>query len=502
MSELNLQRHGSTMFALFLGAFVLAALPLIQSDFWFDELVTLFDWGFHADWQRIFRQYPVANNHMLYSLVLWRWLHLLNPNPEQLSESALRLPSLLFVLLALLILYKRGSAILGSARGLFVALMMTASPVLLSFAVQMRGYGLTILLATMATLGALELAAGNDRRGIMMASPALLLLPITIPTNILLNASLTLFVFLAMLLRKQKCWLAWVMFAITAGAGAAVYLPIRDQFMAVLAQTGNFGSPGRLLTHLLIAALAHCGLALVAGYALLRQTPGEREKCPRHLLLLGACCLLPLLVFALAKAPFPRVVLMYLPALSIATSALLPHRLLASGRALLYISFFLVANAVLVHAIRGHVRSQQLLAGSYPQDLLLQYYQGNEVSSVVHLLAQGQLTPPFAILYCDAHIYPAFRHYWMLAGRHPRQLECLSGGQLMPLRYSAAQAAHRPQLIVGYSMRAAGQQYEHELGVPVRLQETLAVPDRALKIMLAFPMISRPPEQEPPREQI
>ncbi|HAR66029.1 MAG TPA: hypothetical protein DCR55_07445 [Lentisphaeria bacterium] len=493
MFEIKLDRHAPPVFALFVVAFVYVSVPLVRSDLWFDEIVTLFDWVLHDDWQRIFRNYPVANNHILYSAMLWAWMHLFAGNPNALTESVLRVPSLLCALVGLLICYRRISALYGHSRGLVLGCMLCTSPILLTFATQMRGYGLTFALSAAATCGILDIYHGNHRRGVMMACPALILLPMAIPSNLLLNAGLVVFLLLSWQQMQRKSILVLLLVVVCAGLGALVYLPVHEQFLAVVQKTGNFGSSTKLLGHLALAAIAHCGL-LAACVLILRRgrARAEGDSSCQHLLMLGACCLVPFLALAIVKAPFPRVSLMYLVPFSLAFLPLVPKNLLDDGRDLLYVLFFLITNAVLVSAVSHNAREVALVEGKYPQDLLTQYYHGSrDVSSVARLLAHLEVTPPHSVIYCDIHLFPALRYYWVVAGRNAAQLQCLDGGRLFPLRVNPNELRFRPQILIGYSGAQAANQYLNNTGIHVRLQETLTVAGRDLGIFLAFPMPDR-----------
>ena len=126
---------------------------------------------------------------------------------------------------------------------------------------------------------------------------------------------------------------------------------------------------------------------------------------------------------------------MYLVPFSLAFLPLVPKNLLDDGRDLLYVLFFLITNAVLVSAVSHNAREVALVEGKYPQDLLTQYYHGSrDVSSVARLLAHLEVTPPHSVIYCDIHLFPALRYYWVVAGRNAAQLQCLDGGRLFPLR--------------------------------------------------------------------
>ena len=122
--------------------FSLLGFSYLSSDFWLDEMLTVVDYASSDDITTIFRHYPVANNHILYSAVLWVWLNLV---PGALEVGA-RLPCFVMAVATLCCMYLIGRSLMDRAAGFFMALLMGFSPIYLGFFYQMRGYGLAILL--------------------------------------------------------------------------------------------------------------------------------------------------------------------------------------------------------------------------------------------------------------------------------------------------------------------------------------------------------------------
>ena len=58
--------------------FVIRAVPWVLSDLWYDEIVTFIDFAVGPPRGntilRVFRFYPVANNHVLFSALAWCWV--------------------------------------------------------------------------------------------------------------------------------------------------------------------------------------------------------------------------------------------------------------------------------------------------------------------------------------------------------------------------------------------------------------------------------------------
>jgi len=148
-----LERQDFDVWALLgaLAVFLALAWRYLAADLWFDELLTLLDYALPGHFWAIFQSYEVANNHVLFSALLWCWLRL----TDSLDPVALRLPGLVMALLTGLLLYFHGRHLLGRGAGLLLLLVTLLSPVYLDFFYQLRGYGLTMLLSSVALICAL-----------------------------------------------------------------------------------------------------------------------------------------------------------------------------------------------------------------------------------------------------------------------------------------------------------------------------------------------------------
>ena len=103
--------------------------------------------------------------------------------------------------------------------------LLAISPVYLSFICQLRGYGLSILLASVATVGAIYIVKGSIRQGLLYYIPAAALLPGVVPTNVFVNLSLFLFVNLVFVNKKE--WrLRTGLLAIMAAASIGGLTPV------------------------------------------------------------------------------------------------------------------------------------------------------------------------------------------------------------------------------------------------------------------------------------
>ena len=158
-------------------AFVAMGLSYLIGDLAFDECITIGD-QIERPFAECFLSYSVANNHILYSATLWLWVHLFG----RTTEVFMRLPGLFMALASFYLLYYSGKRLLGQrVAGLIMMLILVFSPVYLGFFYQLRGYGLSILLAIVATIGVLHIVRGERRRGLAIFALGALPLPGVIP---------------------------------------------------------------------------------------------------------------------------------------------------------------------------------------------------------------------------------------------------------------------------------------------------------------------------------
>ncbi|MBX9792193.1 MAG: hypothetical protein K2Y37_24995 [Pirellulales bacterium] len=214
--------------------FVAAAVPLgflaqrLPLDLWYDEVYTLVHFV-HRPWTEIVTDYSAPNNHIAYSLFL-RPLWLLGAQPLEL-----RLVSYALAVATLALVFALGLRMAGRNVAVLATALLGLSQMYLSHAIQVRGYGLSMLLVlALANLAAAAWHATIGRWrpvGIVLCSATSLY---TIPTNLLFIVPVALW----------GVWLAWRRHGrqragIEAGLwggglllGAALYLPVLEQLRA------------------------------------------------------------------------------------------------------------------------------------------------------------------------------------------------------------------------------------------------------------------------------
>jgi hypothetical protein len=338
-----------------------------------------------------------------------------------LAEPILRLPSLVFSLLTAWSVFWLWGRSLGRRVALFAALTVAVSPALSPFYYQLRGYSLSFLLAVLAVSGAFELVQGNLRKGAWQAVFPCLLLPLVIPSNVLLVAALVLFVLVAGEGRWRQRLAGALILGVPAALGGSYYLTILGQFLKVMDRTAGWQSGWLVAGNLLLALLAHLGPAaivvvccLFARSRLVGQARGERRDA---LLLAGVCALAVAGGIVAAKtAPFPRVFAVFLVPLTWAAFRLCRQASFWQAR-----STVLVVGAILLSGFaweRGSswLTRREVARGEHPQNLLQQYYRGDcELSSLVMTLKRRELDRNVVVL-TNPYDFRTLDFYWWSRG--------------------------------------------------------------------------------------
>lgn len=450
-----------------LAVYVVRVMPWAMAEFWYDEVITLGDYVLDLGGRglgHVFRNYPVANNHMLSSAVYWLWIRFIDFNIT--AEHLLRAPSMAFGALTIALVMCHWRTWLGNRLAILGGLLLAISPVFTAYAYQVRGYALTMALAAAAVSGAIEVIGGRRWTGQVIVAVAMLLLPIVIPSNVILAPVLALLI-AAVLWRAGRpctqCLLQSMPVLLAAVVGFSYYFTLWDKFLAVSREPGGWPSAWMVAGNLALALLAHAGFfaATLAGAVALRagrrhaRTPrpaldpalalalapapapargGRRPDAgagsgrpPRLLvppvavvaaLTLGCVAVVAAVLLAArsGQAPYPRVFLVLLPPLTLA--ALLSGRVFTAIRhwPLALAALLVVANGFVWERASEAVTDAQLRKNATPNNLVQQYYRGaDELRHLASLMAQQQWMEN-AVVLTDEYDFPTFRLYWQLSG--------------------------------------------------------------------------------------
>jgi hypothetical protein len=219
---------------------VAAGLPLslcavrLNCDLWYDEAYTIIHFV-SQPWHQIVRDYSAPNNHIFYSLLL-RPLYLLSG-----EEFLLRLPGFFFAAGTLWFTFLAATLCGGILAGCLATLWLGLTQMFLIHVMEIRGYGLSLLLTAILgylTLSPTKARSRNKLLGCLLGFLCLTALVYTIPTNLLFGIALAGFVAVREWdpkaryfgLRESWCWFAGVL------VGCALYLPVWEQLRATAGQ--------------------------------------------------------------------------------------------------------------------------------------------------------------------------------------------------------------------------------------------------------------------------
>ncbi len=457
--------------------FPIISLSFLSSDLWFDELVTLNDFARKENLRDIFLSYPVANNHILFSFVLWIWLQLTDHN---VFELIIRFLNLIIAISGLLFIYHNTRKLFDELQAFFIVLILVFSPLYLNFAFQLRGYGLTIFLSALATIGSLYIIEGKTQKGSIYFIIGTVLLPCVMPVNILLNISLILFMHWTLLnlqrSRRHRNLLLILSFASIAGFG--IYIPIFDQFINVLKHTEGWNSSFRISTHVLFSLLVHSGLFIFFSYLIAKganHRPKEKIVCQtiaKHLPLLlfisGVVCF----IFIVCAKPFPRTFIAFLVPITICSFTFYDRNQYCK-KSMIYIAILvIICNSGFWFHFTDFLKKKHLNAGSFSQDLLTQYYNRNsDISDAIIQFNDTLILTGNSRLFVDFHLFPTLHHYWSLAEKDPGQIECLNGGNKIPLKLPKRFYYNSDQYILGYDQKFSQDSYKHLVNAHSKLEK-------------------------------
>jgi len=413
-----------------------AAIPLVlcasklDLDLWYDEAYTL-DVFVCQPWIKIATDYSAPNNHVLYSLVL-RPIYLLSD-----SEYLLRLPSLLFTVGTLVIVFRLARRWSGLPGGVLATASVGLTQMFLIHTMQVRGYGLSMFLAVWLGLVAVAQSPGVWwRRAATIALLGAAFLYV-LPTNLLFFVPLAVVAVTWTAVRDRRLRsalgesAAWGLACLVAGL---VYLPIVDQVLDLGAGHGR-ASTGDVLVlvrqvfwaasrdWLPILPLAALGLTFWIR-EVLRRPSRQHVVLPlvTVAMLAGPFCLTG--VFGVL--PFIRNYTPLLPFWGVAMGWLVAELLAATGRLLpavrsdfvkALVGLILVTTVALPRIRTYPARLTEHRRREFVQDGYYDYYAANFHPSDVARHLQQSIGPEenYVICYADADHFPLW-HYLRRVG--------------------------------------------------------------------------------------
>ncbi|MBR4517377.1 MAG: hypothetical protein IKO65_00080 [Victivallales bacterium] len=426
-----------------LSLYLVRVFPWATAQLWIDEVITLYNYAgaFHPGTTlgSVFRNYTLANNHILSTAIYWLWLKAV---PVFAPEILLRLPSLVFGALTLAVIVFWWRKWLGTSIAVLGAVVFAASPVFPAFAYQIRGYSLSMLLAAVGVALVATVLEEAPHRFHWKAQAALLLLgvlqPLIMPSAALFPAAIALWLALARhpgeRLFGTTTWqriASGIPSAVGGLLGLAYYLTLGEQFRLARLDAGEISADwwttSSSATHVLLAMAAHLGVLLLPlTLSLFYKNIKQLLKNKVVIILLSWFVAEGLMYVAAGRAtvPFPRNSLVFFPMVTFAALLAiraLPRRFLKRG-VVFGTGVLAVLLGISITAWQEAVCLKLVRAGDIPQDLLKQQYRGDDsIRTVVRNLHDAGLCDTTYLLVSDNDGTVAKWHYEVL-GHSPQRV--------------------------------------------------------------------------------
>ena len=405
--------------------FLCCVLPWLLSDLWYDEVLSLNVVLLHDSPWEIFRDYRFANNHFLNNFLEWLWLRGLGLNAA--NEFLVRLPAVFFGMGTVAVVLLGWRKFLGEKIALLTAVVMACSPVFTAFAWQFRGYSLAMFLSALAIHAcAIRCQKNTVANGVALFLLGLLL-PLVMPPAAMLPCALA----VALCAEKGMALRSWMglwdgvraAWPPVAGAvlGVAYYLTLWEEFSAATRESGGWTSAWLVGLHVVFAFALHLGVLCVPILKPTQKSAGTESRL--GWMLLGGCALALVAVLLVPspvhRAPFPRVFLVLLPAVTFGVALQAREWSWLNDLNSQEFIGIVVVLALMVRVGSGILTDWDMdKASSPPQNLLQQYYRGN--AGVSALLREYKLMPEsklkHQLVLVVPHDVPTAYHYWLLYG--------------------------------------------------------------------------------------
>ncbi len=390
-------------------AVILAALPGLGRELWFDESLTLLEFALPLSWSQIYTTYPIPNNQIGYTYIL-KFSDLIWSDPL-----VWRLGALLGMWLGCLGLFNYLTRRCSNLTSLVLTLAWVVTPAFGIYAVALRAYGwstLALILALMMLERCREKFSWINGTLYFLTQIFLFAL---LPTNLWVAGALLIWVFGSDYREIWRNKVFWWCGILSLVAFALFYGPIFEQLLGCVALKEGWHNR-------YMALIAVVGGFLSAFWMLLVGYRVRSKYDWRWLLWL----IPPVLILIMPVAPFPRVFVVWWPLGIIMCSSSIDRLLGGNAKRSMTLLVLILANGVVLHTFR-ETWSEVLAEGARQDDYFAPYYVRNKfrpskVIAEIERLTFGR--KPVLVFSFDADPY-AGKLYGILADWEPRDLERL-----------------------------------------------------------------------------
>jgi dolichyl-phosphate-mannose-protein mannosyltransferase len=282
--------------------FFLSASAMFR-DLWFDEALTVTTYTSLPNIVRIYFNYLIPNNHIIYTIFLKYWIQIWMPIMGH-NNFAYRLPSFIFGFTALIFILIYWRRRLGTMPAFLTALCFTCSLPFAIYAVAVRGYILCFLLVMLAFEAAMLFNRYGKKKYAVYYFIATILAVGTIPSSLIAFVAIVLYL-MGRTATKQYFKPRNIVIALIPPIALLIfYLPITGMFVnSMMLKEGWHNSARSMLT--LYAGFTVAMLPLLLFNLVAVRRIFGRLNLQKTLFTL-AIFILPLLFYFRTPAPFPR----------------------------------------------------------------------------------------------------------------------------------------------------------------------------------------------------
>lgn len=289
------------------------------NELWQDEAYTIVNFAGNS-LNHVFLNYQLPNNHIWFSAALNLWRKIL---PDNADVIALRTLPFIFFLAAIPAVFFCGRKFAGSLAGASAALLFASSSVTGAFALQLRGYGPSWLVVTLAFFSALQLIGGGLRRYFMLYAICCIAAVGLLPTNLFVLEILAIAVISGEVIRgRSVSRIEAVVLLVGPVLGLVSYLAVWSDLAKASQHSWSPWSLSDLISHWAFATtqqfqwLVPIFLICLASVVrlLFVDDPGRRNATQKMLIvMIVAMAGLGLWLYAMPAKPFPRTLVPILP---------------------------------------------------------------------------------------------------------------------------------------------------------------------------------------------
>jgi hypothetical protein len=419
--------------------FLITLLRILNLDFWYDEIFTLSRFVFTSI-KNTLTYYPKPNNHIFHNMlnnIYLKMLGIRDLSTLMNSPYKIRLLHFLYTSVAIGFVYSIGIKFFNRQIAIFSLVIFVTSIPLYNFALQIRGYVLSVMFVSMLIYLIFEYENNPTWSKLSGIGIIVALLLYSIPLNIYPVLAFGI-IYLIKLWQKRTKKILYLVIAIVSGGITAIffYIPIWETVV------NNRFTRSQGLFHLrilleifpkviyyFISARYLIIVIILIGIILnYKEIKFQKEKfgsLMENSKILGVVFMLPFIFsYIRGDRAWDRIFINLLPVFSIGLGTLLYFALLHKKlkNKMVYITLGIIIYSYVTFAVQlGKINSKKdILEGKKTQNLYYYYYLSDYQPRKLlqHFLKSEKQNKPVILYECDKNAMPAYLNKFKV-GYHP-----------------------------------------------------------------------------------